>query len=356
MAAASVISCPTKKLSAGRGSPAVFYGWRIVAVAFLAHCITIGCVFYGFGVFFHPLAEQFGWTRAEISWGFSLTSILGVVISPILGMAVDRYGPRPVQLFGAVLLGAGFLALSRIESLWHFYACMGLLVAVGSAALGPISSNTAVASWFVRRRGRALGFSTAGLSMGGVVFVPLVSFLIQSFGWRSAFVTLGLVVFLIGIPPIALWMRRSPESMGLRPDGDVLSPDEVPGRIEAELEKSMTVREAIRTAEFWRMAFAFSMTVGGLSAVLLHLVPYLIDQGMDPTRASWVLCATAGVGVIGKLGFGVLLDRFEQRKVAIGCFALQACGVALLFFVAKPGILVAYVLLYGFAMGLITTT
>ncbi|MGH7805499.1 MAG: MFS transporter, partial [Candidatus Binatia bacterium] len=155
-----------------------FYGWRIVAVSFITHFLTVGTVFYSFGVFFHPLAEEFRWTRAEVSWGFSLAAIVGAVYGPILGRLVDRWGPRPIQLFGVVMLAVGFAVFSRIHSLAQFYLCMGLLVALGASALGPVSSNTAVARWFVRRRGRALGIATAGISMGGVVFVPLTQELI----------------------------------------------------------------------------------------------------------------------------------------------------------------------------------
>lgn len=322
-----------------------------MAVCFLTHCLTVGTVFYGFGVFFRPLSEHFGWTRAEISLAFSFASVTGALLAPMLGRLVDRYGPRPVQLLGATLLGVGYLWLASVDSLWEYYAGMGGLVAAGAAALGPVSSNTAVARWFVRRRGQALGIATAGISMGGVVFVPFTQYLIGRVGWRGAFVATAAVVLGAGIPPIALWMRRCPEEMGLGPDGDEpQDPIDLSGVV-AELERSVTAEQAIRSANFWRLALAFALTVSALSAVLLHQIPYLIDRGMDPSLASWVLGGTAGVGVVGKLGFGSLLDRFEERRVIVSCFLLQAFGVVLLFFASRPWVLVAYVLIYGYAMG-----
>jgi len=352
MSVSSRTSTPSSTQDGSQTKPGdAFYGWRIVAVCFLTHCLTVGTVFYAFGVFFHPLSEHFGWTRAQISWGFSFASIAGALLAPVLGRIVDEYGPKPVQIFGAAMLGLGYLVLAGVESLWQYYAAMGLCVAAGSTALGPVSSNTAVARWFVRRRGRALGISTAGISMGGVIFVPLTHLLIEGLGWRGAFVAIAAIVVVVGVPPIALWMRRSPEELDLLPDGDVPRGPLDIRAIQAEVERSMTAREAMRGRDFWLIAIAFALTISGLSAILLHQIPYLIDQGMEPAIASWLLGATAGVGVVGKLGFGWLLDRFNERRVILFCFILQAVGIGLLFFAARRWVLVLYVLVYGYAMG-----
>ncbi len=324
-----------------------YYGWRIVAVAFLTHCLTVGCVFYSFGVFFTPLLHEFGWSRAQLSWGFSSISIFGALYSPFVGRIVDRYGPRPSQLFGVVVLGTTFMLLSRVHSLWQYYALLALFLSLGSSSLGPIPSNTAVAGWFHRRRGRALGLATAGISMGGVVFVPLAQTLIERVGWRGAFVAIGATVIAAGLLPVALVMRKPPKELAAIERGTPGGPFD----LTAELERSVTAREAMRDRNFWLIALAFSLTVMGLSAVLLHQIPLLLDLGVDPSHAALALGATAGVGVVGKLGFGALLDRFEQRRVIVACFVLQAMGLVLLPFARVPAVLVAYVLVYGYAMG-----
>jgi len=339
-------------LSSATPSSGFFYGWRIVAVCFVTHCLNVGTVFYGFSVFFYPLCAEFGWSRVQTSIGFSLSVVLSAFYAIAIGRVVDHYGPRVVQLGGAVSLALGFVMLSTTTSLGHYLLSMSLLVALGSAALGPVSSNTAVARWFVRRRGTALGISTAGISMGGVIFVPLTQYLIDTIGWRHAFLALAAIVVACAMPPVALWMRRSPESMGLRPDGEPsrLTASEI-GLVEREIERSVLPRDAVRSRDFWLIAIAFGLTVSGLSAILLHQIPYLIDQGIPPRTASWVLGATAAVGVVGKLGFGALIDRFDQRRVILGCFGLQAVGISLLLFHISPLMLVVYVLLYGYAMG-----
>ncbi|MCC6763740.1 MAG: MFS transporter [Deltaproteobacteria bacterium] len=324
-----------------------YYGWRIVAVAFLTHCLNVGCVFYSFGVFFTPLIQEFGWSRAQVSWGFSSVSIVGALWSPFVGRVVDRHGPRRSQLFGALVLGGTFMLLSQVRSLAQYYALMAVCVSLGSTALGPIPSNSAVAGWFLRRRGRALGLATAGISMGGVIFVPLAQTLIARFGWRQAFVVLGALVIGTGVAPIALVMRKPPAEL---PAEERLPVGDAPG-LAFEIEHSVTPRDAVRDPNFWLIAGAFSLTVMGLSAVLLHQMPLLIDIGVSPAHAALALGATAGVGVVGKLGFGALLERVEQRRVIVGCFLAQAVGLLLLPFARIPALLALYVVVYGYAMG-----
>lgn len=328
----------------------MFYGWRIVGVAFVAHCITTGIVFYSFGVFLPSLTAAFGWTRAEASFGFSLASLCGAFYSPAVGRSVDRHGSRPAQLVGGLAMAAGFALLRGIDSLLEFYLVMGLVVSLGATALGGLPSNAAVARWFVRRRGQALGVATAGISMGGVIFVPLTQWLIAHHGWRGAFAWLAVIVLGAALPPVALFMRRSPEAMGLRPDGEPPASGADPAALR-ELERSWTAPQALRSRNFWLITAAFSLTGAGLSATLLHQIAFLADRGLALSDAAWVLGATAGMGVVGKLGFGALLDRYGQRRIILLCFGLQALGVLALMAPTSAPMLALFVVVYGFAMG-----
>jgi len=221
------------------------------------------------------------------------------------------------------------------------------VLALGSTSLGMLPSNTAVAQWFIRRRGRALGLATAGISMGGVIFVPLTHGLVSNLGWRPTFLCLAVAVAVVGFSAVGFFMRRPPAKLPAEELGGGA------GRVdlEGELDRSVTPAEAVRDLNFWLVAAAFSLTVMGLSAILLHQIPILVDLGVSSETASLALGATAGVGVIGKLGFGYLLDRFNQRLVILGCFLLQAVGVLLLPFAGNPLVLVVYVVVYGYAMG-----
>lgn len=330
----------------------IFHGWRIVAVAFVCHAVNTGVIFYAWGVFVTPLASHFG-GRGPVANGFSVLQLCAAAYSIAVGRVVDRRGARPVELFGATVLAAGFLLMSQVDSLTALYLCMGGPLALGTTCIGGLPNNAAVARWFVRRRGQALGIATAGISAGGIIFVPLVQALILRVGWRATFAILGVIVAVLVIPPVFLWMRRDPADLGLEPDGLPPAPA-APGDlalVEREIERSVRPEVAVRQATFWLLAAAFGLTMAGLAAVLLYQVPLLIDRGLPESRAALVLGATAAMGVVGKLGFGALLDRVDQRRVAAACFLLQAAGVTILALTHSTLALVCYVILYGYAMG-----
>jgi len=335
-------------------SPRIFHGWWIVATAFIALAVNVGLLFYSWGVFLSPLADAFG-GRGRVSVAYSAMQVACALYGLWVGRLVDRHGARPVQVVGAIAFALGYALVARATSLWWLYAAMAGPVALGSTCVGALPSNGAVARWFIRRRGLALGVSTAGISAGGIVFAPASQYLIEHLGWRHAYDVLALSVLVLVLPPVLLFMRRDPADMGLLPDG------EPPHRSEnreaqlalaaRELERSVPPGVAMRDRSFWLLAAAFGLTMTGLSSLLLNQVAILVDRGMAATQASWVLGATAAMGVVGKLGFGSLLDRFDQRRVAAVCFVLQAAGVVLLWQTHSPPALVCYVILYGYAMG-----
>jgi len=331
----------------------IFHGWWVVLAAFVCHGVNVGLMFYSWSVFLTPLSEHFG-SRAAVAGSYALTQVASASYGLVVGRLVDRHGARPVQIVGALAMAAGYGLLSRVSSLAGLYACLAGPVALGSTCIGALSCNAAVARWFVRRRGTALGVSTAGISAGGIVLAPLAQELITRIGWRSAYAVLGGMILVVVLPPVILFMRRDPEDMGLVPDGDPGSGDEgaeARALLERELERSVTPHAAVRQANFWLLSVAFGLTMAGLAGTLLYQIPLLIDRGMDPAHASLVLGATAAMGVVGKLGFGALLDRYDQRRIAAVCFLLQAAGVWLLWQTRGTLALVAYVVLYGYAMG-----
>jgi MFS family permease len=340
--------------NATRAEARIFHGWWIVLVAFVCFGVNTGLIFYAWGVFLTPLALEFG-GRGRVSGAYSCMQIASAAYGLWLGRIVDRRGARPVQIVGALALATGYVLMSRVHSLPQLYLCLAGPIALGSTCVAGVPNNAAVARWFVRKRGRALGISTAGISAGGIVFTPLAQQLSDHFGWRVAYAVLGVAVAVILLPPVLAFSRRDPADMGLLPDGEPPPAGESHkgfALYERELERSVRPEVAVRMPSFWLLAAAFGLTMAGLSSVLLYQIPLMIDRGMAAQRASLVLGATAAMGVVGKLGFGALLDRFDQRRVAAVCFCLQAVGVGLLMIPTHNlAVLVCYVVLYGYAMG-----
>lgn len=331
----------------------IYHGWWIVLTAFVCHAVNVGMMFYAWSVFLTPLAEHFG-GRAAVAGSYSATQIATALYGLGVGWFVDRHGARAVQTLGAVVMGAGIAAMSLVDSLPALYLCLAGPVAFGSTCIGALPSNAAVARWFVRRRGTALGVSTAGISAGGIVLAPLSQWLLDHVGWRDAYLVLGTMITVVVLPPVLAFMRRDPADLGLRPDGDE-APHHADPRagavVSQEIERSVTPAVAVRHVNFWLLVAAFALTMAGLAGTLLYQMPLLIDRGMSADGASLVLGATAAMGVVGKLGFGALLDRYDQRRVAAVCFVLQAVGVWLLWQTTSTAALVCYVVLYGYAMG-----
>lgn len=336
-----------------RRPTAIFHGWWIVLTAFVCHAVNVGLMFYAWGVFLTPLAETFG-GRGPVALAYTCTQLAQAAYGLVVGRIVDRHGARSVEIVGAILLAIGFALLSQVGNLPLLYLCMAGPIALGSTCMGALPNNAAVARWFVRRRGQALGIATAGISAGGIVLAPLAQWLIAHYGWRHAYLVLAGLVLVVVLPPVLAFMRRDPADLGLLPDGEPAprgAAHEALEAVEREMERSVRPEVAVRSAAFWLLAICFGLTMAGLAGVLLFQIPLLIDRGMDPTHAALVLGATAAMGVVGKLGFGALLDRYDQRKVAAACFLLQGAGVLLLWQAHSTPALVAYVVLYGYAMG-----
>lgn len=312
--------------------PRIFYGWYIVFTAAAIIFFTGGTFFYGFGAIFDRLLAEFGWSRASISLGFSLRAEAGGLAAPLVGLLVDRFGPRKVMSGGVVLVGVGFVTMSLIQNLWQFYAVM-VFIAVGMSATGGPVGMVAVSNWFDRRRGRAMAFMTVGAGLSGIM-VPLLEALISAFGWREALVILALLMWGIGLP-LGQLMRGHPEHYGMLPDG--VLPDErgsQPVRDGQKLKAhadllGMTMREALRSRVFWVLTIATTVSFLGSNSVIVHQIPYLTHAGYSSQTAAWLVTLLTFTSLAGRLGLGWLADFLDKRHVLVVAFILQAAGIVI---------------------------
>ena len=194
----------------------IFYGWWIVLAGSISQAYTSGTFWQGFGAFFDPIIDQFGWSRALTAGAMSLQRTESGAISPFVGWFVDKFGPRNVMLFGTGLTALGFILLSRIQELWQFYAAF-LVLTIGLSFGTFLIVTTAVANWFVENRSKALSITMAGSGLGGVL-VPVIIWLIATTDWRTGLVVVAIGHLVIGIP-VSFVMKSRPEDYGLLPDG-----------------------------------------------------------------------------------------------------------------------------------------
>lgn len=327
-----------------------FYGWRIVAVVFLVDFIAVGFYFYSYGVFFKAIAADLGsGTRFGVALGLSISNLVGAGVAPFVGRAVDRVPVKRIMIAGAVCVSLGFALMSQISSFWQYYLVLGTLLGIGGALMGGIATSKLVANWFVARRGTAFGIATIGISLAGLVMPSAATWLIAEVGWRGAFAVYGVCTFVIVIPLVGRFVVDRPESMGLLPDGEAPQPARADGG--AVPETMWHTRDILRSRNFWILTVAFGLVLFSLSAVLVHLVPHADDLGIPRYRAAWVLSIAAGAGILGKIAFGWLFDRFDPRIAVWISFGSQLAGLLAIMNAQTYPSLASGVVLFGFGMG-----
>jgi MFS family permease len=311
----------------------LFYGWYVaVACGLGLACGLASVITATFSIFLGPLRAEFGWTQPEIFMGVLLVTAAVTIAAPFIGALVDRFGARRMILVGFLLEGAVIASFAtQTESLPAFY-----LRYIALAILGLGTTHVAFARvisvWFDRRRGLALGLTLAGLGLGGIIWPLLSQWAITEYGWRMAYVIVALAIITVGVLSIGLVVRESPESMGLQPDGDARPVAKLPGAIPQAVvsETGFTLSDTMRQNHFWLMLAAFLLIGLVVQSLILHLVPMLVMRDVDPMRAAQAQSMVAAALIVGRLGAGMLMDRFFAPRVAVAFLVGPVVGCALL--------------------------
>jgi sugar phosphate permease len=308
----------------------IYYGWWIVFCAAAIVFLSAGTFFYGFGLLVGPLTAEFGWSRAAVSVGFSLRTQGGGVAAPLVGVLVDKVGVRRLTTIGIIVAASGFVLLSRVQSLWGFYAAI-LVIAAGMSATGGANAATIIAQWFRRSRGRALGLMTFGGGMGGISAIVFAA-LIAKLGWRDALVAIAVVQIVVCVP-LALSMRNRPSDMGLPVDGieeDEAAQGMAGRRPVPTTGLDLTGREALRSVLFWKVALTFALSNFATTAIIVHQIPFLVEQvGSTEAFAATSVTIMTAISLAGRLGFGVAADRYPKALLAGAALLCSAAGLAL---------------------------
>jgi len=324
-----------------------YEGWRVAAASGVGVFVGFASVFITtFGVFLKPLAEEFAWSREAISAAFGIAAMTVAVCSPPLGYLLDRFHPRRIILPSIAVFGLAFASLSLLTpQLWHLYLVFFVMGIVGNGT-AQMAYARAVSSWFDRRRGMALSIVLAGGAVGAIVLPPMTEALIGSIGWRSAFVALGVMAVVVGLPTVALFVRERPAPV-TSSSPSAASPERAP----ASLRAGATLREGLTSRVFWFVVIVLFFASIAQNGAATHLSALLTDRGVTARGAAIALSVMGASSLIGRLVTGWLLDRFFAGRVAFALLTTAALGTFLL--ASAPSLTIGAVAaaMIGFGMG-----
>jgi MFS family permease len=311
--------------------PGLFFGWRMVAAASALRVLGAGLHSFGFTVFFLPLSQDLNLNRTSTSLAFSLARAEGAVEGPVVGHLLDRYGPKPIMLAAVLLMGVGYLLLSQVHSYATFLIVYLGVISLAHAGGFMHSPMVLINTWFIRHRARAITISSAAFGLGGVLVAPVLSVIVQAWGWRSGAAIAGVLFLVIGIP-LCLTIRRSPEGMGLLPDGDEPAGN-APGHEgrgqTVRPEVDVTVAEALRSFAFWGSVLAAGIRNGSYHAIAVHFVPLMVWKGLSQPQAALLLSVYAFLGMVLTLMLGWFADKTNKPRLT-GFILFVGAGAMLL--------------------------
>jgi len=307
-----------------------------------------GITFFGFTAFFEPIQREFNWSYTQISLATSLRGLEMGLFAPIVGFLVDRFGSRKLLMGGTIIVGIGLMLLSFTQSLLMFYLSI-LFISFGAGGCTSVVTMTAVAIWFKKNVGTALGIAACGFGAGGLI-IPLIVFLIDAFDWRTTLVILGVGMLFLGVP-LSLIVRDRPEELGLGADGSNTDLADKFDKKDGSKKTKGALLEAIRNKAFLYLVIAEAVRLMAVNAVLTHLMPYLSVIGMSRALSGTVAAAIPLVSIFGRFGFGWWGDRFDKRVVWATTFFLMGSGAFAFCYVHSFWVLLLFILIFASGLG-----
>jgi MFS family permease len=313
------------------------YAHLITAICFSIQALGVGA-YISFGVFFNPLIDEFGWSRAATAGAASTAFFSMGIFGVLIGRLNDSFGPRRLMTASALVLGLGYVLMGRLTTLCDLYLYYGVIFGMGFGAVDVIALTT-VARWFSHRRGFMTGIVKMGTGAGQFAMPLAASALILMYGWRQAMVLIGAVVAVL-LVLIAQFLRRDPGALDSH-RSSVLPP----------MSPGLSPSAVFRTAQFWTICFANFFLVSCLMSIMLHIVPHTRDTGIPAVQAAGVLSTIGAVSMLGRFASGLVIDRRGSKTVMGACFLLLLADLAWLQFADRLWMLYLFGAVYGLAHG-----
>ena len=330
----------TTRMSRLRGA---YYGWWLLAGATVIMAVTGGLSFWAFGLYIGPLEDEFGWSRSEVSLGFSISLLASGLVAPFVGRWVDRHGPRRMFLLGTGITVVAFLLLALTSNLWQWFLLQAL-AGVARQMLHLIPLSALIARWFQRRRGLAMGILASGFMAGGFTLAPLLRVIIDEGGWELAFIFSGLLTLALYLPMGLFVLRDDPG------DDRRERPLDRPADHDVALE-GVSLRTAIRTPLFWLITSSITLLYFGLFGWQVHMVPYFESVGLSPGWAVGIVSIGAVGGVFTRLLFGLITDRVRSVEMAAMVLTVALVVALLALYVGEGAAVAVGVFTFFWAIG-----
>jgi MFS family permease len=336
-----------------------FYGWFALAGSMLTAFVAGGALVFSYGVFLPVMCAEFGWSRAVMSGGLSIGLLTFGVPSLLSGVLVAKFGPRINMIWGNLVAALALAGMYFVSQVWHVYVLYGL-AGLGAGVGGYVACTTVANNWFIKKRSLAMGIFAAGGAMGGFIFPPLTTVIIDSLGWRAAWLVLaGIVFVLVTLVADIILVRDRPEDMGLLPDGEAPAPFQASppgeGSTGAVGQGPWKAGKAVLLPVTWLVAAFASSNYFALGTMIGHQVAYVQDVGYGAVAAAFTMSLSSGVGIAGRVGYGVLALKYNIKKMAIFGILLQVISLGILLAGRQLGFIYVFAILFGISNGMLIT-
>ena len=326
------------------GKNKLYYGYAVAAAASVLQIIMWAPI-STYGVFFIPLQNEFGWSRAVISGARSISMLVWGTASVILGNLNDKYGPRVIMAVCGCIMGVGSFLMSQVSSIWQLYIFYGVIIGIGVSATDVVLLST-VARWFKKKLGMMTGIVKVGTGLGMFIMPLAAEGLISSYGWRNSYMIIG-IMGIIMVVSISQFLRKDPSKIQQRLDvgKKVLSSDS------QIIQPRLYAYDAIRTTRLWMTSIMYLALWFCVNIVLVHLAPHAMDMGISSAKAAGLLSSIGATSILGRLAIGFSSDRVGCRKSMILCCIIFVISFSLLLMAREFWMLILFSLIYGFAHG-----
>lgn len=321
-----------------------YYGWYIALTLAFTETISWGIIYYAFSVFITPMEGELGWSRGELTGGFSLMLLVTGVMAFPVGVWIDKYGSRLLMTVGSIGASLLIYAWSQVTDLTSLYLIWAGLGVCGAAILYE-PAFAVIATWFVKRRGTALTIITFAAGFASTIFLPLSDALLNAVGWRDAILILSILLAVTTIPLHALVLRRRPDDLGYLPDGASKQ------QAKSTPIQGHSLRQALHSRFFWVLTLAFCLSALAGSAIRVHFIPFLTDAGINASTAAFASGSIGIMQVLGRLVFAPLDHRVSGRLMVSGVLGLQALAIGVLLIGPSMLLIGLFIVFFGASNG-----